>query len=73
MTETAEEKKPLTLESTLEEILAANPENQMILNSHHVPCLSCPMMGMEMPMLKLGDIARMYGLDAETILKDLNK
>lgn len=66
-----EEKKPLTLESTLEEILATNPKNQEILNSHHVPCLTCPMMGVEMPMLKLGDIARMYGLDAEAILKDL--
>lgn len=66
-----EEKKFLSLESTLEEIMVANPENQAILNSHHVPCLTCPMMGMEMPMLKLGDITRMYGLDAEAILKDL--
>lgn len=49
------------------------PGAEEILAKHRVPCLTCPMAKMEIGQLKLGDVCRAYGIDVETLLKDLNK
>ena len=38
-----------------------------------VPCLSCPMSPFEIDKLKIGEVCKMYGLNLEKILKELNK
>jgi hypothetical protein len=43
------------------------------LRKHGVPCVTCPMAKMEMDKLKIGDVAKMYGLDLDGLLKELNK
>jgi hypothetical protein len=44
-----------------------------ILSENGVPCLSCPMSQFEIDKLKIGKVCKMYGLNLEKILKDLNK
>ncbi len=69
---TNQEKPQFTAETILAD-LAQDVRNQEILHKFHVPCLTCPMGGLEMTTLKLGDVCRMYGLDLDGILKELNK
>ncbi len=57
--------------TTLKKILDIKGSDK-ILQKHKIPCLSCPMASVEMSVLKIGEIAKMYGLDLEKILKDLN-
>ena len=59
----------ITKDTTLSEVM--NKEG--ILSRHGVPCVTCPYAKMEMDKLKLGDVAKMYGIDLEKLLKDLNK
>lgn len=58
-------------ETTLEKILNQKGAEE-ILKKHNLPCLSCPMASAELGFLKLGDVAKMYDLDLEKILKELN-
>ncbi|MDD4607237.1 MAG: DUF1858 domain-containing protein [Patescibacteria group bacterium] len=58
--------------TTLAQVLT-KPESVGILAKYKVPCISCPMAQMEMQVLKLGDICKMYDLDLDNLLKDLNK
>jgi len=58
--------------TTLEKILDKKGAEK-VLEKNGVPCVSCPMAKMEMDSLKIGDICKMYGLDLEKILKELNK
>ena len=44
-----------------------------ILMENGVPCLSCPMASLEIDKLKIGEVCKMYKLDLEKILKELNK
>jgi hypothetical protein len=44
-----------------------------ILMENSVPCLSCPMAKFEIDKLKIGDVCKMYGLNLNKILKELNK
>lgn len=62
----------VTKETTLSEILET-PGAEKILAKHKVPCLTCPFAKMEMQNLKLGDICKMYGIDLEKLLEELNK
>ena len=39
---------------------------------HGVPCVVCPLAKFEMEKLKIGEICKIYGLNLEKILKDLN-
>jgi len=44
-----------------------------ILSDNGVPCLSCPMSQFEIDDLEIGKVCKMYGLNLEKILKELNK
>ena len=44
-----------------------------ILMENGVPCLSCPMSQFEIDKLKIGDVCKMYELNLDKILKELNK
>ena len=61
-----------TADTTLAEILKY-PEAEKILLKYDLPCLHCPMAAYEMGMLKIGAIAKMYGIDLKSLLEDLNK
>ncbi len=43
-----------------------------ILAKNNVPCLSCPMASFEIDKLEIGKVCKMYGLNLEKILKELN-
>ena len=58
--------------STLAKILKKKGADK-ILAKNGVPCLSCPMASFEIDDLKIGDVCKMYGLNIDKILKDLNK
>ena len=58
--------------TTLAEILQY-PELEKILMKYNLPCLSCPFAKMEMENLKIGQVCRMYGINIERLLKELNE
>jgi len=62
----------ITEDSTIEEILN-HPEGKRVLAKWNVPCLGCPMMAMEMKDLKIGEVAKKYGIDLESMLEELNE
>ena len=55
-------KKKITKDTTLAEILKCAGAKK-ILMKHNLPCLTCPMAGMEMHLLKIGDVCEIYGID----------
>jgi hypothetical protein len=62
----------ITSKTTLEKII--NEKNgAKILMENGVPCLSCPMSQFEIDKLQIGEVCKMYGLNLEKILKELNK
>lgn len=65
-------KRKITKETKLKEALE-RPGAIVILEKYSVPCLFCPMAAMEAGKLTLGEIAKMYKLDLEGLLKELNK
>lgn len=60
-----------TDKSTLEEILEFSGAEDVLVK-YDVPCLGCPMAKLEMQNLNIGQICAMYGIDLESLLKDLN-
>lgn len=62
----------ITKNTTLGEILKLKNAEE-ILGKYRVPCITCPMAKMEMDTLEIGQIAEMYGIDLENLLKELNK
>lgn len=44
-----------------------------ILAKYNLPCLTCPMARFEMEKLKIGQVCRMYKLDLDNLLKELNE
>jgi hypothetical protein len=62
----------ITKNTTLEKIMEKK-DGEEILHKNNVPCVSCPMAAMELSSLKIGDVCKMYELDLEKILKELNK
>lgn len=64
--------KKITSKSTLAEILKHKVADK-VLTKHGVPCLSCPMASFEIEKLQIGDVCKMYELNLNAILKDLNK
>ncbi len=58
--------------TTLEEILKTK-HGKEVLAENGVPCISCAMAKEEMSFLKIGQIADMYELDKDKILKELNE
>ena len=58
-------------DTTLAEILKF-PQVEKILAKYNLPCLGCPFAKLEMENLKIGEICKMYGIDIEKLLKELN-
>lgn len=58
--------------STLAEILEY-PKAREILAKYNLPCLHCPMAAQEMEKLKIGEVCKMYDINLESLLKELNK
>lgn len=65
-------KNKITKDTTLDEILKF-PKAGNILAKYNLPCLHCPMAALEMNMLRIGEVAKMYGIDIKNLLKELNK
>lgn len=61
-----------TKETFLNKVLGED-EIEKILVKHKVPCLSCPMLKFEMKNLTIGQICKIYGIDLENLLNDLNR
>ena len=62
----------ITEDTTLTEILKL-PEAEKILAKYNLPCLSCPLAKFEIENLTIGQVCKMYGIDLENLLKELNK
>ena len=58
--------------TTIAEILNVKGAEE-VLSKYRLPCLHCPMARFEIENLKIGDVAKMYGLDLDNLLKELNK
>lgn len=64
-------KNKITENTTLAEILE-KPELVKILAKYNLPCLNCSMAKFEIENLKIGEVCKMYNIDVENLLKDLN-
>lgn len=64
--------KKIKKNSTLEEIIDIKGGGS-VLKKNGVPCMSCPMASFEIDKLKIGEVCKMYGLNLEKILKEVNK
>lgn len=62
----------ITKDATLAQILE-RPEASKILSKYNLPCLHCPMAKYEIGILKIGEVAKTYGIDIDSLLRDLNK
>ena len=62
----------ITQKTKLDKILEMK-NGEAVLAKNGVPCVSCPMVKTEMDKLEIGKVCKMYGLDSEKILKELNK
>ena len=60
-----------TINATIGQILG-HPQGKRILAKYHLPCLHCPMAAYEMGRLKIGEVAKMYGINVENLLTELN-
>ena len=58
--------------SILAEILK-NPKAEEILAKYNLPCLTCPMARFEIENLKLGEVCKVYKINLERLLEELNK
>ncbi len=64
--------KKITKETILADILK-HPKAEKILAKYNLPCLHCPMAAQEMEKLKIGEVCKMYNINLESLLKELNK
>jgi len=62
----------LTKETVLAEILEISG-TEKILARYNLPCLTCPFAKLEMSELKIGKVCKMYGIDGEKLIEELNK
>ena len=62
----------ITKDTTLSGILRRRGAED-VLAKYKVPCLTCPFAAQEMDKLKIGEIAEMYNIELNDLLKDLNK
>ncbi|UZE92879.1 MAG: DUF1858 domain-containing protein [Candidatus Nealsonbacteria bacterium] len=65
-------KDKITQNTTLADVLK-HPKAEKILVKYNLPCLGCPFAKLEMENLKIGDICKMYGIDADSLIKELNR
>lgn len=59
-------------DTTLEEVLR-HREAIPILMKYGLPCSACPLARFEIGRLKIGDATRRYGIDVNSLLKELNQ
>ena len=62
----------ITENTTVEETLKY-PGTSSILVKHGIHCPTCPFAQFEIGRLKIGDVARNYGVDVAVLLKELNE
>ena len=62
----------ITENTTLSEILEKKGMEK-ILAKYNLPCLTCPLAKFEIESLKLGEVCKMYKIDVENLIKELNK
>ena len=62
----------ITKNTTLSEILEKKGMEK-ILAKYNLPCLTCPMAKFEIENLKLGEVCKMYKIDMENLVGELNK
>jgi len=62
----------ITKDTVLSEILEKEGAEK-ILAKYNLPCLTCPMARFEIESLKLGQVCETYGIDIESLIKELNK
>lgn len=60
-----------TRNATIGQILG-HPQGKRVLAKYRLPCLHCPMAAYEMGRLKIGEVAKMYGINVENLLTELN-
>ncbi len=44
-----------------------------ILLSHNFPCVMCPMAKMEMDILDIGSVCKMYGINKKNLINEINE
>ena len=64
-------KNKIAKNTTLARILEFSG-TEKILAKYNLPCLNCPFAKLEMENLKIGEICKMYKIDIENLLKELN-
>jgi hybrid cluster-associated redox disulfide protein len=64
--------KKFTKDTNLAEVLKY-PELEKILIKYNLPCLACPLAKFEIGNLKIGEICKRYGINLESLLKELNE
>jgi hybrid cluster-associated redox disulfide protein len=62
----------ITESTTVAEVLEY-PEAYEILAKYGLPCLHCPMATFEIRELKIGEVSKAYGIDADALIKELNQ
>ena len=63
--------KKITKDSILAEILKQSGVEK-ILEKYNFPCLTCPRAKFEIENLKIGEVCKIYGIDSEKLLEELN-
>jgi len=61
----------ITKDTTLKEVLEI-PGAEKVLSEYKFPCLHCPMAKFEAGMLKLGQVCKIYNIDFDKLVNDLN-
>lgn len=59
-------------DTILKDILK-DPKIRNVLKKYNLPCLACPFARFEINKLTIGEICDIYGIDANKLLKELNK
>lgn len=62
----------ITEDTTIEEILR-HPGTSSTLVKHGIHCPTCPFAQFEIGRLRIGDVARNYGVNLDALLKELNE
>ena len=70
MTKTVENK--YTENTKLSEVLNS-PEASKIIAKYKLPCLNCAMAAYEASILTLGQVSKIYSIDIDGLLKELNE
>ncbi len=62
----------ITKKTKLSEVIN-NPKAEKILSNYKFPCISCPFARYEMESLDMGAVCKMYDIDCDKLIKELNE